>query len=91
MNNLSRTSFVTLAWSGEGIDKAAVEKIRNEFREHMRKISLQLTTLVKDTGEKERIEFEKKYLGMNQQSMVNLTSLIYDLSWIKKYRNRKEE
>lgn len=71
------------------IDQDAMEKVRDEFREHMRKFSLQLTTLIKDSDDTERKTFEEKYLVMKQQSMVNLTSLIYDLSWVKKFRNSK--
>lgn len=77
--------------SPERIDDNAMEKIRNEFRDHMKKISLQLTTLIKDLGDNERNAFEEKYLAMTQQSMINLTSLIYDLSWLKKFNNKKDK
>jgi hypothetical protein len=68
----------------------SMDKIRNEFKDHMKKFTLQLTALIKDSDETERKEFEEKYLSMNQQSIVNLTTLIYDLSWMKKFWNRKE-
>jgi len=71
------------------IDENAIDKIRNEFREHMKKFLLQLTTLIKDIEDNDRKKFEEKYLSMDQQSMVNLTTLIYDLSWLKKFRNSK--
>jgi hypothetical protein len=75
--------------SPDRIDENAMDKIRNEFRDHMKKISIQLTVLIKNIEENDRNEFEEKYLSMNQQSLVNLTTLIYDLSWLKKFKNRK--
>ena len=73
------------------IGENSMDKIRSEFREHMKKFSMQLATLIKDTEDNYKTDFEAKYLSMNQQSMVNLTTLIYDLSWLKKYKNRKEQ
>ena len=73
------------------IDENTMDKIRSEFREYMKKFSLQLTTLIKYTEENYKTDFEDKYLSMNQQSLVNLTTLIYDLSWLKKFKNRKEK
>jgi hypothetical protein len=74
----------------EKMTDESFDKVRSEFKDHMKKFSLQLTALIKDTEETERKEFEEKYLSMNQQSIVNLTTLIYDLSWMKKFRNRKD-
>lgn len=70
-------------------DKSSANKIRNEFKEHIRKFTIQLTALIKDLDESDRNIIEKKYLDMTRSSMINLTSLIYDLTWLKKFLNTK--
>jgi hypothetical protein len=71
------------------IDESAEEKIRNEFKQHMIKLNSQLSALLSDIPSEDKKAFEEKYLTMNRTSLVNLTNLIYDLSWVKKYINSK--
>lgn len=73
------------------IDEKAEEKIRNEFRQNMLKFTSQLSEIVNEVTENERKNFRGKYLAMNSTSLVNLTNLIYDLSWVKKYLNSRKQ
>jgi hypothetical protein len=72
------------------IDEKAEEKIRNEFRQNMLKFTSQLSEIVNEVSGSERKNLSGKYLAMNSTSLVNLTNLIYDLSWVKKYMNSKK-
>ncbi len=72
------------------LDETAAAKIRNEFKEHIKKFSLELTAIIKDLGDIDRKAIELKYLDMTRPAMINLTSLIYDLTWLKKYFNTYE-
>lgn len=73
------------------LDESSVNKIRNEFKEHIQKFTLQLTVLIKDLDESDRNVIEKKYIDMTRSSLINLTSIIYDLTWLKKLLNAKEK
>ena len=72
------------------IDENAEEKIRNEFKQNMLKFTSQLSEIVNEVNSDEHEIFTGKYLAMNSASLVNLTNLIYDLSWVKKYMNSKK-
>jgi hypothetical protein len=71
------------------IDEDAKDKIRTEFSKAMMKLTLQLSEIIKDIPADDKKDFEDKYLAMNRTALVNLTTLIYDLSWVKKYLNAK--
>jgi hypothetical protein len=73
------------------LDEPTAIKIRDEFKEHIQKLILQLTAMTKDINEPDRNKIEEKYLTMTRASMINITSLIYDLSWLKKYYNSKQK
>ena len=80
--------------NGNGEDKIeenAEEKIKNEFRQNMLKLTSQLSDLSAGISGDEKRAFNGKYLSMNSESLVNLTNLIYDLSWVKKYMNSKKQ
>lgn len=67
----------------------AREKIMEEYKKNIVKFSNYLKDLLLEAGDPEKDEIEEKYLALNRTAMVNLTSLIYDLSWLKKYHNTK--
>jgi hypothetical protein len=70
-------------------DIEAKEKIKEEFRKNMMKISDGLRSLIVHSDKSFKKEFESKYLSLTKESVRNLTTLIYDLSWLKKYYNTK--
>ena len=67
----------------------AREKIMGEYKANMIKFTNYLKDLLLDADEADRKEIEEKYLSLSRTSMVNLTTLIYDLSWLKRYLNSK--
>lgn len=73
------------------LDENAEEKIRNEFSQNVMKLSKQISKLISGMTTADKKEFGDKYLAMNRPSLVNLTNLIYDLSWVKQYFNSKKE
>ncbi len=72
------------------LDENAEEKIRNEFSQNVMKLSKQVSKLISGMENDEKKSFDEKYLSMNRTSLVNLTNLIYDLSWVKQYYNSKK-
>jgi len=89
--NISTSAATNAKENGKPVtSEDAKLKIMKEFETHIRKLSELLKTFVAKTEEKERTDFEDKYLGMNRGSLQNLTTLIYDLSWLKSYNNRKK-
>ncbi len=73
--------------NGSIIDENAEEKIKNEFKQNMLKLNSQISDIITNVPDEDKKSFENKYLAMNRTSLINLTSLIYDLSWVKKYLN----
>jgi hypothetical protein len=67
----------------------AREKIMEEYKKNVVKLTGYLKDLLLELDENIRTDMEERYLALNRTSMVNLTSLIYDLSWLKKYYNSK--
>jgi len=72
------------------IDENAEEKIRNEFKQNMLRLSSQISEIIINIPAEDKKIFEDKYFAMNRTSLVNLTNLIYDLSWVKKYLNSRK-
>jgi hypothetical protein len=72
------------------IEENAEEKIKNEFRQSLVKLRIQIKEIVEAALSEDKNYFEQKYLVMTRESMINLTTLIYDLSWVKKYMNSRE-
>jgi len=73
--------------NGSIIDENAEEKIKNEFKQNMLKLNSQISNINANVPDEDKQNFENKYLAMNRTSLINLTNLIYDLSWVKKYLN----
>lgn len=67
----------------------AREKIMQEYKKNIIKFTQYLKDLLLESEESIRADMEERYLSLNRNSMINLTSLIYDLSWLKKYYNSK--
>ena len=67
----------------------AKEKIMAEYKSHMLKLTNYLNDLLIDADESTKSEITEKYLSLSRTSIVNLTTLIYDLSWLKKFYNSK--
>ncbi len=85
----SSTSLTTKGSTPLTIDENAKEKVKAEFKQAMMKLTLQLSEIIKDIPADDKKTFEDKYLAMNRTALVNLTTLIYDLSWVKKYLNSR--
>jgi len=64
-------------------------KIMSEYKTNMVKFTNYLRDLLLDADEADRKEIEEKYLTLSRTAMINLTTLIYDLSWLKRYLNSK--
>lgn len=69
----------------------AKEKIMAEYKSHMVKLTNYLNDLLLEADESTKAEITEKYLSLSRTSLVNLTTLIYDLSWLKKYYNSKRK
>jgi hypothetical protein len=67
----------------------AKEKIMAEYKSHMLKLTNYLTDLLIDADGITKSAITEKYLSLSRTSLVNLTTLIYDLSWLKKFYNSK--
>ncbi|MBE2218876.1 MAG: hypothetical protein IAE90_11760 [Ignavibacteria bacterium] len=67
----------------------AREKIMGEYKANIIKFTNYLKDLIIDADDTDRKEIEEKYLALSRSSMVNLTTLIYDLSWLKRFLNSK--
>ncbi|HEY3252089.1 MAG TPA: hypothetical protein VGK25_13345 [Ignavibacteria bacterium] len=69
----------------------AREKIRKEFQANVIKFKELLKKLLEKADDDIKTELENKYLLMTRDSFLNLNTLIYDLSWLKKYYNSKKD
>jgi hypothetical protein len=67
----------------------AKEKIMAEYRQNILRFTSYLKDLLLDADEKTKTGFEEKFLSLSRKSLINLTTLIYDLSWLKKFYNSK--
>jgi len=72
------------------INDDAEKKIRSEFSQNVMKLSKQISKLISGINSDDRKKFDEKFLSMNRPSLVNLTNLIYDLSWVKQYMNSRK-
>jgi hypothetical protein len=88
-NMISQSAHNTI--EKKSLDESSANKIRSEFKEHIKKFTLQMAALIKDLDESDRNIIEKKYLDMTRSSMINLSSMIYDLTWLKKLLNTKKK
>ncbi len=69
----------------------ARKKIMDEFKLNMKKFAELLADYIKEADEASQNDFKAKYLELNRESLQNLTTLIYDLSWLKMYYNAKRK
>lgn len=67
----------------------AREKVMSEYKSNMLKLSNYLADLLIEADDETKTIIRHKYLSMNRDSLMNLTTLIYDLSWLKRYLNSK--
>jgi len=72
-------------------DEEAKEKIKKEFHANIVKFTELFKEFLQNADDAVKKDFENKYLSLTQSSMLNLNSLIYDLSWLKKYYNSKRK
>jgi len=87
MNGFSLPAEASAQAGVSASDDEAKEKISKEFKENIMKFCDLLRTLFKHAGKEIRNDLELKYLSLTRDSMLNLNTLIYDLSWLKKYNN----
>lgn len=64
-------------------------KVMAEYKTNMLKFTGYLKDLLIDADEETRQTIEEKYLTLSRTAMVDLTTLVYDLSWLKRYYNSK--
>lgn len=90
-SNVSLTTAKKPGTNGEPAPTAeeAREKVMAEYKSNMMKFTNYLKDLLNNADEWSRKEIEEKYLALSRTAMVNLTTLIYDLSWLKRYFNSK--
>ena len=65
----------------------AKEKIMGEYRQNILRFTNYLKDLLLDADEQTKSGFEEKFLSLSRKSLISLTTLIYDLSWLKKFYN----
>jgi hypothetical protein len=66
---------------------SSVENIKKDLSENLEKIISLLKEITLNFSQKDKIDFEEKYLTISQNSFTNLQLLIEDLDSIKKYLN----
>lgn len=89
----SNVALTTNPKSGEPAPdpEQARAKIMEEYKKNVIKFSSYLRDILADAEPQTKTQFEERYLALNRTSMVNLSSLIYDLSWLKKFLNSKRK
>ena len=68
-------------------DVKSLEHIRRDFTHNMQKIVDHMKEIISNADETIKIYFEKTYFDMSHQGMQNLTLILSDLEWAKKYFN----
>lgn len=66
-------------------------KIKGEYTDHLKKLLTLLEKYISGTDLEPADKFKKNYLAMTQQSLRNLNTLIYDLTWVKNYFNVRRQ
>lgn len=69
--------------------KNSAGKVKDEYKKNIELLINQINELLSKADKDDKMSFADRYLNMTRTSMINLTSLIYDLSWVKKYYNEK--
>jgi hypothetical protein len=68
----------------------SLEHIKKDFTHNMQKIVDQMKEIVVNADEQIKRYFEITYFDMSQQGMQNLTLILSDLEWAKKYFNMQK-
>ena len=68
----------------------SLEHIKKDFTHNMQKIVDQMKEIVINADEQIKRYFEMTYFDMSQQGMQNLTLILSDLEWAKKYFNMQK-
>lgn len=66
---------------------SSIENIKKDLSENLEKVISLLKEITLNFSQKDKIDFEEKYLTISQNSFTNLQLLIEDLDSIKKYLN----
>lgn len=69
-----------------GSDADGYQNLATEFKENAERAATLARTLMQEAPPSERKSFEKKYLGLDQESFGRLLGLLADLSWVKNWR-----
>lgn len=67
-------------------DSETYPKLTAEFNDGCEKVSTLMRTLVKEAPDDVKQPFASKYFKMTHDSLENLISISYDLSWIKNWQ-----
>jgi len=71
-------------------ERDSQRKIREEYKRQLEKFIMILIETAEKFPETEKAKFSERYLKMDRSSMVNVSTLIYDLCWVKKYINSEK-
>jgi hypothetical protein len=71
-------------------DIKSLDHIKKDFTHNMQKIVDQMKEIVANADEQIKRYFEITYFDMSQQGMQNLTLILSDLEWAKKYFNMQK-
>ncbi len=69
------------------IEEAFLLKASNEYKDSLQKVVKLLEDLLKEGNDFIKTIFKEKYLGLNQQCLLNLNNFCSDLSYLKLYFN----
>ena len=65
-----------------------INQIKNDLSGNLEKVKAIVGEILTNANESTREYFEANYLKMSQISLLNLTELMNDFEWTKKYLNR---
>lgn len=67
-----------------------IENIKQDFSENMKKVVSQIKDIISNADDSMKSHFEENYFELSQAGFLNLSELISDLEWTKKYINNKK-
>ena len=65
-----------------------INQIKNDLTINLEKVKKLIGEILINTNDPAREYFSENYLRMSQDSLLNLTELMNDFEWMKKYLNR---
>ena len=80
--------FRVLKKAAENAEVQNVGQIRADITVGLEKVKDDIKQLISDAEEANRKHFSETYLQLTQNSLFNLTELMSDLEWTKKYLNQ---